>query len=69
ETGSLKAALLVPSEAVAATAGGPRVFRKGALGPEPVAVELGGWGEGQVEVKSGLAEGDRILARAPEQAG
>jgi len=64
ETGRASRLLLVPSEAVLATASGPLVYRKTLLGIEAVKPRLGRRNGQAVEVLSGLAPGDRV-ARAP----
>ncbi|HXO21321.1 MAG TPA: HlyD family efflux transporter periplasmic adaptor subunit [Thermoanaerobaculia bacterium] len=58
-------ALVVPAEAVLATAEGPLVYRRVFFGAEPVRPRLGRRSATEVEVLSGLAAGDR-LARRPE---
>jgi HlyD family secretion protein len=64
ETGRVDHLLLMPSEAVLATAAGPLVYRKTLLGVEAVRPRLGRRNGQAVEVLSGLAPGDRV-ARAP----
>jgi multidrug resistance efflux pump len=64
ETGRAPGVLLVPSEAVLVTAGGPLVYRKTLLGTEAVRPRLGRRNASEVEVLSGLAPGDR-LSRVP----
>jgi multidrug efflux pump subunit AcrA (membrane-fusion protein) len=64
ETGRAPGVLLVPSEAVLATASGPLVYRKTLLGVAAVHPRLGRRNGEAVEVVSGLALGDR-LSRAP----
>jgi len=63
DVGERENAIVVPEEAIAYDAGGSFVWR---LGPENVAervpVELGQRRAGRVEVKSGLAAGDAIVA-------
>ena len=58
--------LLVPAEAVFASADGPVVYREGLTGFEPVPVEVGRRGTGDVEIVSGLSERDRIALELPE---
>jgi HlyD family secretion protein len=64
ETGRAPGVLLVPSEAVLVTAGGPLVYRKTLLGTETVRPRLGRRNASEVEVLGGLAPGDR-LSRVP----
>ncbi|HZF12985.1 MAG TPA: efflux RND transporter periplasmic adaptor subunit [Thermoanaerobaculia bacterium] len=64
ETGRADHLLLMPAEAVLATATGPLVYRKTLLGVEAVRPRLGRRNGQAVEVLSGLAPGDRV-ARAP----
>jgi HlyD family secretion protein len=64
ETGRAPKVLLVPSEAVLATAAGPLVYRKTLLGTEAVRPRLGRRNVSEVEVLGGLAAGDR-LSRVP----
>ena len=54
-------ALLVPSEAVESTPAGPVVRRRTLFASELVPVGLGRAGGDEVEVLSGLTEGDRLL--------
>jgi len=62
ETGRAEA-LTVPAEAVIRTAAGARVIVADADGRlRPVAIALGGEAGDRVEVTSGLAEGDRVVA-------
>ena len=69
ETGRIKGALLLPVTAVFARPEGPVVFRKTATGSQKVPVVVGTRSRTQVVIQQGLAEGDRILARDPEQVG
>jgi hypothetical protein len=48
---------------------GPVVFRKTATGSQKVPVVVGIRSRTQVVIQQGLAEGDRVLARDPEQVG
>jgi multidrug resistance efflux pump len=64
ETGRAKRLLVVPAEAVLATASGPLVYRKTLLGVEAVRPRLGRRNDHAVEILSGLAAGDRV-ARSP----
>jgi hypothetical protein len=61
ETERLQGVLLVPAEAVALTAAGPRATRRRGLALEAVEPRLGAWGKERIEVLSGLAEGDLVL--------
>ncbi len=61
----VRRALVVPLDCVAAADGGPVVFRKKGSSASAVSVTLGRRGDGKVEVLSGLAEGDVVLAVAP----
>jgi hypothetical protein len=63
ETGRVGGALLVPSDAVFPTEAGPVAFKKTAIGYSRQVLELGARNQDAVEVKSGLAEGDRIARR------
>jgi HlyD family secretion protein len=69
ETGRVRGVLLVPRDSVFLRNGGPAVWARGALGWREVPVRLGRSNRTQVEVVSGLAEGDRLsptdLAAAP----
>jgi hypothetical protein len=60
ETGRLPGLLLVPRDAVFLRDDGPVVWVKGALGWREVKVTLGRSNRTQVEVVSGLANGDRV---------
>ncbi|HUL78236.1 MAG TPA: HlyD family efflux transporter periplasmic adaptor subunit [Vicinamibacteria bacterium] len=60
ETGRLRGLLLVPRDAVFLRGSGPVVWVRRALGWREVRVTLGRSNRAQVEVVSGLAEGDRI---------
>jgi hypothetical protein len=60
ETGRLRSLLLVPREAVFLRDSGPVVWRKAALGWRETRVELGRSNRTQVEVVSGLGEGDLV---------
>jgi multidrug efflux pump subunit AcrA (membrane-fusion protein) len=55
--------LLAPAEAVFNRAGGPVVFRRNGLGSEEVRPEVGKRNERWVEIRRGLAAGDRICRR------
>jgi hypothetical protein len=70
ETGRIPGVLLVPRDAVFLRDGGPVVWARRLLGWREVPVTLGRGNRTQVEVVSGLSEGDRIspidLAAAPE---
>jgi multidrug efflux pump subunit AcrA (membrane-fusion protein) len=63
ETGRIKDALLVPADAVFPTDAGPIAFRRSAVGYGRRALTLGARNEASVEVKSGLAPGDRVARR------
>jgi multidrug efflux pump subunit AcrA (membrane-fusion protein) len=60
ETGRVPGLLLVPRDAVFLREGGPVVWARRALAWREVPVKLGRSNRTQVEVVSGLAEGDRI---------
>jgi len=66
ETARAAGALVVPAEAVLATAQGPLVVRRGLLGAETVRPRLGRRNARLVEVLAGLQVGDRIAARPAE---
>jgi HlyD family secretion protein len=67
-TDTVKNVLLVPIESVFTRGDGTIVYRKTATGFERVRVELGRRSRKQVEVKSGLKEGDRVSRRELEGA-
>jgi HlyD family secretion protein len=69
ETGRIKGALLLPVTAVFARPEGPVVFRKTTTGSQKLPVVVGMRSRTQVVIQQGLAEGDRVLARDPEQVG
>jgi len=60
-------ALVVPRQAVVERDGKATVYRRGASGFEPVAVELGAATSGRVVIAKGLAAGDVIALRDPTQ--
>jgi HlyD family secretion protein len=60
ETGRIPGVLLLPRDAVFLRDAGPVVWVRRALGWREVPVELGRGNKQQVEVVSGLAEGDRV---------
>jgi hypothetical protein len=60
ETGRLRSLLLVPREAVFLRDDGPVVWARRGLGWREVKVRLGRSNRTQVEIVSGLAEGDRV---------
>ena len=60
ETGRLASLLLVPREAVFLREAGPVVWRKTALGWRETAVKLGRSSRTQIEVVSGLRDGDLV---------
>lgn len=69
ETDRVEDALMVPLEAIVATPEGPVAYRRTGAGLEAVAVTLGRRNAEQVEVTSGLSEGDELdaaPARSPE---
>jgi len=59
--GAHEDALWLPSEAVRSRADGWYVLRPGAAGPAETPVHIGWKGEGRVEIREGLAEGDEVL--------
>lgn len=65
ETGRVADALLVPLDAIFATADGPVAYRQSDAGLERVAVTLGDRSADEVAVTEGLEEGDEV-ARRPE---
>jgi multidrug efflux pump subunit AcrA (membrane-fusion protein) len=71
ETERVESALLVPADAVFLEDEGPVVYRRTWTGHEAVRVELGRRNDDQVEVRSGLAEGDRVsrVDLAPRERG
>jgi multidrug efflux pump subunit AcrA (membrane-fusion protein) len=72
ETGRIPGVLLVPRDAVFLRDDGPVVWARRALGWREVKVSLGRSNRTQVEIVSGLAEGDRVspldLAEPAEEA-
>lgn len=60
--------LVVPAEAVFNWGDGPVVFKKTRLGAQEARPEFGRRNEEWVEVKAGLAEGDRVARTLPEGA-
>ena len=72
ETGRIPGLLLVPRDAVFLRDGGPVVWARRALGWREVKVSLGRSNRTQVEIVSGLADGDRVspvdLAEPSEEA-
>lgn len=60
-------ALVVPRQAVFDEDGTSRVWRRKGGGFESVAVEVGATGLGKVVVASGLAEGDEVALRPPNE--
>jgi multidrug resistance efflux pump len=73
ETGRIHDALVVPVDAVFVTEAGPFVWRKTATGFEATKVEVGQRNKDLVEVRAGLAPGDRVsridLGRSPAGGG
>lgn len=63
ETGRVRAAVLVPIDAVFPTSEGPVVYRKTALGYERTVVTLGPRNESSVAIQSGLSAGDEVARR------
>jgi biotin carboxyl carrier protein len=63
ETGRIANSVVVPADAVFPTEAGPVAFRKTMMGYDRTLLTLGARNEGSVEVKSGLAPGDRISRR------
>jgi multidrug resistance efflux pump len=55
----------VPLQAISTREGKQVVFRPGAK-PQPVEVEVGEFNDEFIEIKSGLAEGEIVLLRAPD---
>lgn len=62
-------ALTLPLTAVNTTPDGPMAYRPTLTGHRPVAVELGPHDSDAVQLISGLAEGERVLAVAPAAGG
>ncbi|HTQ80379.1 MAG TPA: hypothetical protein VMM92_10305, partial [Thermoanaerobaculia bacterium] len=60
ETGRVPRTLVVPAEAVLATADGPLVYRRTLLGVEALRPRLGRRNGSEVEILGGLAAGDRV---------
>jgi predicted acyl esterase len=68
ETEKLPNVIQVPAEAVFVTADGPVAYRKTAGGLERVRLTLGRRTATTIEIKSGLAPGDRVSRVDPEAA-
>jgi HlyD family secretion protein len=66
ETGRLTGVVVAPLTAVFPRGEGPVVFRKTATGWQRTRVELGRKSRSEVEVKSGVAPGDRLARQDPE---
>lgn len=66
EIARLAGAVVVPAEAVLATAAGPRVFRRSWWGPEEVTPRLGRRNPRWVQILAGLEPGERVAARPAE---
>jgi HlyD family secretion protein len=60
ETGRIRGVLLVPVDSVFVTDAGPMVWRQTVTGFERVRIEVGQRSRDLVEVRSGLAAGDRV---------
>jgi HlyD family secretion protein len=67
ETGRLRGVVLAPLDAMFLRPEGPTVFRQTAAGWQKVRVELAARSPTQVEVRAGLAPGDRIARRDLEE--
>jgi biotin carboxyl carrier protein len=65
ETERLAGVIQIPAEAVFATPDGPVAYRAGGGGLERVRLELGRRTPTMIEVKAGLAPGDRVSRRDP----
>lgn len=63
ETGRIRDVLLVPADAVFPTDAGPVAFRKSVVSYDRRVLTLGARNEASVEVKAGLAPGDRVARR------
>ena len=68
EAERVASAIVVPADAVFATPDGPVAYRRTAGGFERVRLELGRRTATSIEVKSGLAPGDRVSRRDPGRA-
>lgn len=66
EIARVAGAVVVPSEAVLATAAGPRVFRRSWRGAEAVTPRLGRRNPRWVQILAGLEPGERVAARPAE---
>jgi HlyD family secretion protein len=67
ETERVPNVLLIPADAVFVTADGPVAYRESGSGLETVKLELGKRSTTMIEVKSGLAPGDRVTRSASEK--
>ncbi len=67
ETGRATSVLVVPSEAVFLGPAGPIAYRRRTGGLDAVAIKVGRRSRERVEVVAGLAEGDVVSRREPEQ--
>ncbi len=73
EIGRVKDVVVVPSDAVSVTSAGPVVYRKKGNGFEPQRIVVGQRNQDEVEVRSGLSEGDLVsrvdLGHGPDAPG
>lgn len=69
ETGTVKDALIIPADCVAAGISGPVVMKKTLLGWHRTLVDVGKKSKDEVQVLAGLSEGDKVLETAGQGAG
>jgi hypothetical protein len=67
EIARLPGVLQVPLGAITATGGGPEVLKVGAGAPAATRVQLGRRGREAVEIKAGVAAGDKVFVKTPGQ--
>jgi multidrug efflux pump subunit AcrA (membrane-fusion protein) len=67
ETERVRDVVVIPADAVFVTSGGPVAYRDAGGSLEPVKLGLGRRNATMIEVTSGLAAGDRVSRRGPEE--
>jgi multidrug efflux pump subunit AcrA (membrane-fusion protein) len=68
ETERVHDVVLIPADAVFVTSNGPVAYRDAGGSLEPVTLTLGRRNATMIEVTSGVAAGDRVSRRGPEEA-